>query len=97
MTENTTEIDRIEASELFAPASELPETNYRARTLAQILVEDSDTAERLKAICVAGGTCAAHGHKVGGDGSDPVISDGLVYCRECAEYYDLEISAEVSR
>ena len=37
MTENTTESDGIDASELFARASELPESNYAARTLAQKL------------------------------------------------------------
>ena len=36
MTENNTKPDRIAPSELFARASELPETNFKARTLAQI-------------------------------------------------------------
>ena len=37
MTENTTNPDGINASELFARASELPESNYSARELAQKL------------------------------------------------------------
>ena len=42
MTENNTNPDQIDASELFARASELPETNFKARTLAQLLETESD-------------------------------------------------------
>ena len=42
MTENNTNPDRIDASELFARASELPETNFKARTLAQLLETEAD-------------------------------------------------------
>ena len=37
MTENTTNPDGINPSELFARANELPESNYDARQLAQKL------------------------------------------------------------
>ena len=36
MTENNRNPDRIAPSELFHRASELPQSNFRARTLAQI-------------------------------------------------------------
>jgi hypothetical protein len=43
MTENNRNPERTDASQLFARASELPETNFEARTLAQICEsEESD-------------------------------------------------------
>ena len=42
MTENNTKPDRIAPSELFARASELPETNFKARTLAQICEAEAE-------------------------------------------------------
>ena len=45
MTENTTNPDGINASELFARASELPESNFEARTLAQKLDAETEAGE----------------------------------------------------
>jgi len=38
----------------------------------------------------AAATCAAHGHRLGLLGREPVVAtNGNLYCRECAEFYGL--------
>ena len=44
MTENNRNPERTDASQLFHRASELPESNYEARTLAQIC--ESEAGDR---------------------------------------------------
>jgi len=46
------------------------------------------TVERRRAAATGAATCAAHGHRLGLLGREPVLgTDGSLYCRECAEFY----------
>ncbi len=52
--------------------------------------EYTAVGERLRSASIGGATCAAHGHRLGLLGREPVVgSDGSLYCRECAEFYGL--------
>jgi len=46
--------------------------------------------ERRPAAATGAASCAAHGHRLGLLGREPVVgTDGSLYCRECAEFYGL--------
>jgi len=47
----------------------------------------SRTVSSAVAIDTAGGTCVAHGHRVGSDGREAVQVGGELWCRQCAEFY----------
>lgn len=50
----------------------------------------STETERLRAASTGTATCAAHGHRLGQLGREPIVgTDGELYCRECAEFYGL--------
>jgi len=47
-------------------------------------------SDRRRAAATGTATCAAHGHRLGLLGREPVVGiDGSLYCRQCAEFYGL--------